>query len=381
MAYGDIGGLIATYEFDTDGATNCQIIHIDGGVYAIAYCDAGSQCHLQTLQIPTNGQLSDPYIDDLVVSVRDGIAPCIQWVAGNIYIIASRDAQFRNTMTTVEIATNGQITDTIKDFFNWATLSNTWHSWARRSNTIVALAFQGDSLHGFLYSIAIDAAGLIDKTPEDTLEFDTVLAQPGHILQVNAGVFALPYHGPNGHGWIKTFTLGPLGELPSLPIPELEFDTERAVVPWLTRVHEGIYAIPYQFTANHGKLCTLAITSGGVITATGFDPIEFDDTYCTKATSVHCGGNILAIAYTGPDLDGWLKTAQIAANGQITAPPLPSFEFDEGNGLEPSIIRIAGNVYAIAYTGADNDGFLKTVSIESPIEQPPDHSLMIGIGP
>lgn len=381
MAYGDIGTVQGTYEFDTSGATNCHIIHIDGDVYAIAYCDAGTQCHLQTLTIPSNGILTSPYIDDLVVNTRDGIAAQISRVSANIYIIAGRDSQFRCTMSTVEIATNGQITDPIKDSWAWVVVSQNWHAWARRSGTIVALAFSGSGMDGFLYSVAIDAAGLIDKTAEDILEFDTELALPGHIVQVNGGVFAIAYQGPAGDGWIKTFTLGLLGELPSLPIPLLEFETDISVAPWLTRVHEGIYAIPYKGPSNYGKICTVAITDVGVITASGFDPKEFNTTHCDNPSSVSCGGNFLAIAYAGPDLDGFLTTVEIAATGEITAGPYPTFEFDEANGLDPSIIRIAGNVYAIAYTGADGDGFLKTVTIESPPEHPADHSLMMGMGP
>ena len=67
--------------------------------------------------------------------------------------------------------------------------------------------------------------------------------------------------------------------------------------------------------------------------------------------------------YTGAGDDGFLKTVTIATDGQIMNSVIDTFEFDAVSGKDPSIISIADDVYAIAYEGNGSDGFLVTVTI------------------
>lgn len=77
---------------------------------------------------------------------------------------------------------------------------------------------------------------------------------------------------------------------------------------------------------------------------------------------VHIAGNIYAIAYMGPGDDGWLSTVSISDDG-LTLSLASSIEFDTVDGRNPRIIHIAGNIYAIAYTGPGWHGWLKTIGI------------------
>jgi hypothetical protein len=74
-------------------------------------------------------------------------------------------------------------------------------------------------------------------------------------------------------------------------------------------------------------------------------------------------GDIYAIPYEGAGDDGFLKTVDIASTGEIRDEELDTLEFDTSNGQTPDIIWIQGNVFAIAYEGIGTDGFLKTVTI------------------
>ncbi len=58
-----------------------------------------------------------------------------------------------------------------------------------------------------------------------------------------------------------------------------------------------------------------------------------------------------------------MKTVSIATNGDIGNTVIDSLEYDTSNGYEPDIVYISGNIYAIAYRGTGNDGYLKTISI------------------
>ena len=72
-------------------------------------------------------------------------------------------------------------------------------------------------------------------------------------------------------------------------------------------------------------------------------------------------------------LNGLTTTVTVTANvtgedgsaGDITDTVIDSLEFDTVYGHMPDIIHISDNIYAIAYRGNGNDGFLKTVAIAS----------------
>ncbi len=55
---------------------------------------------------------------------------------------------------------------------------------------------------------------------------------------------------------------------------------------------------------------------------------------------------------------------RIGTNGNIVNTVDDSLEFDTSTGCEPSIIHVDGVIYAIAYRGPDSDGFVKTIEID-----------------
>ena len=58
------------------------------------------------------------------------------------------------------------------------------------------------------------------------------------------------------------------------------------------------------------------ITSTGDI-GTNIDTYQFDALDCRTPDIFHVMSNIYAIAYEGPDADGWIKTVTIESNGDI----------------------------------------------------------------
>ena len=103
-----------------------------------------------------------------------------------------------------------------------------------------------------------------------------------------------------------------------------------------------------------------ATTMGG----TG-DTQEFDAVQGGETDIIHVSGDIYAIAYRGDGDDGFLKTVEISSAGAITDTVIDTLEFDTLNGWEPQIINIKGNTHAIAYRGDGDDGFLTTFAISS----------------
>ncbi len=104
-------------------------------------------------------------------------------------------------------------------------------------------------------------------------------------------------------------------------------------------------------------------TSPGAITDAMIDTLEFDASDCYYPDILHISGDIYAIAYRGSGNDGFLKTVEIAADGAITDAVIDTLEFDASDCYYPDILHISGDIYAIAYQGTGSDGFLKTVEI------------------
>jgi hypothetical protein len=69
-----------------------------------------------------------------------------------------------------------------------------------------------------------------------------------------------------------------------------------------------------------------------------------------------------AIAYRGNSNKGYIVTVPISSVGVISAVK-NTFTLDNSACYEPDIIYVTGNYYAIAYRGGSNVGYLKTVPI------------------
>ena len=131
--------------------------------------------------------------------------------------------------------------------------------------------------------------------------------------------------------------------------------------PNIIHVSGNVYAIAYSGDHDDGYVKTVEVETDGQITDAEIDSMEFDTDTGKDPNIIHVSGNVFAIAYTGKGSDGFLETVEIATDGQITDVVIEALEFDTSAGIKPNIIHVSGNVYAIAYTGKGNDGFVKTV--------------------
>jgi len=80
---------------------------------------------------------------------------------------------------------------------------------------------------------------------------------------------------------------------------------------------------------------------------------------------VQVNSTIFAIAYQGDGDDGFIKTLEISSSGAITDTAVDTIEFNTIQGMAPAIINVAGNTYALAYQGDGDDGFVITLAVSS----------------
>ena len=355
--------IIDTLEFDTFGK-DTTIIHVNGDVYAIVYRGYGNDGFLKTVEIANNGQITDSVVDTLEFDTSSGYEPKITHVDGDVYAICYQGSYSDGFIKTVEIAANGDITNTIIDTQEFGAFRCYYPNILHVNEDVYVVVYRGYDDDGFLKTVKIADDGTITNKVIDTLEFDKSSCYYPSIIHINGDVYAIAYTGSGSDGFLKTVRIGDNGKITNIVIDTLEFDTSYGYEPSIIHTNGDIYAIAYTGPGSDGFLKTVEIAGNGMITDGVIDTLEFDTSYARYSDIVHVyGGTIYAVAYMGPSSDGFLKTVEIASNGTITDGVIDTLEFDTSYCYEPKIIHISGGIYAIAYTGRSSDGFLKTLRI------------------
>lgn len=207
--------------------------------------------------------------------------------------------------------------------------------------------------------------GTINKSLIDSLEFDTSDGRDNFIIHVAGNVYAVAYRGSGNDGFINTMEILPDGSISNSRIDYLEFDTSSGYEPSVINVSGDVYAIAYRGSGNDGFVRTVSINSSGQISNSIIDSLEFDTSNGYYPKIIKVGDGMFAVAYMGSGNDGFISTISINASGAIGNSVIDTYEFDTVNGSYPDIINISGTVYAITYTGNGNDGFVVTLNIST----------------
>ncbi|MCP4713575.1 MAG: hypothetical protein GY868_00540, partial [Deltaproteobacteria bacterium] len=364
---GTILAEVDTLEFDTDDGGNPDIIHISGDVYAIAYTGASSDGWLKTVSISSDGTISSTIVDSYEFDTSRGEEPAIINVSGDTYAIAYRGNLSDGWLRTLDISAAGAISAIGgSDSHEFDSDDGDTPDILNVSGDIFAIVHRGNSNDGWLRTVDISAAGVISAVGgSDVYEYDISDGYDPDIIHIVNDIFAVAYRGDRDDGWMKTVQVSSSGVITPADVDSFEFDTDTGYEPCLLHKSGDIYIVAYRGDAYDGWLRSLDISSAGSISAVGgSDTYEFDASDGYEPVIVQVSGDIYAVAYRGPDDDGWLKTVNISDSGAITQSTISSYEFDANEANLPDMVHVSGNVFAIAYEGLDGVGWLKTVTIK-----------------
>lgn len=359
--------IIDSYEFDTSACYDPSILRIYGDFYAIAYRGAYDDGLLKTVQIANNGTISKPVIDYAEFGIFDFQQPDIIQISDNIYALAFRGFDNDGYLRTVEIASDGQINDSIINSFKFHSGQILDPMIIHISGEFYAIAYSDyqSSWHGFLKTVRINSFGYIIGGVIDSLEFETTQGIRPAIVHVSGDVYAITYRGPSDYGYVKTVNIFSNGQISTIAMASATqtFVASTCYYPDIIHASGEVYAIAYTGSGWDGYLKTVKIANDGAITTTGMDTLEFDTSYCVFSNIINVTADVYGIAYTGPSNDGYVKTVRIDNNGMIVGGVIDTLEFDTSHGYRPDIIHIKGRVYAIVHAGSGWDGYVKTLRI------------------
>ena len=163
-------------------------------------------------------------------------------------------------------------------------------------------------------------------------------------------------------GRAQLFSAAGSTELGNAPADTFEFDPADGTFADIVPVSGSVYAIAYQGSGSDGFIKTISIDSLGTIGSI-IDSFEFNATDGQQPDLIHVSGDVFAVAYRGPDSDGFVNTISIDSSGNIGS-VIDSLEFDTSSGSTPSIVHVSGTVYAVAYSGPGSDGWLAAFTID-----------------
>ena len=216
-----------------------------------------------------------------------------------------------------------------------------------------------------------------------SLEHDARQGQYNSLVQVDSDTYALAYEGKDSDGFISTFTISSDGTS-IVEVDTLEHHTDRAWYSSLVQVDSDTYALAYEGGADKdGYISTFTIDSDGTITpiriqdhashASASANLEHDTTNGGYNSLVQVDSDTYALAYKGADNDGYISTFTISSSGDITAVKTQSegnnLEHDTGNGTHNSLLQIDSDTYALAYTSGQKDGWIMTFTIPEEEEE------------
>jgi hypothetical protein len=360
---GDISDeVIDTLEFDIHNCWTPSIISVSSDVFAIAYWGFFNG-YLKTVRIDADGQIDDTIIDTITFQSWSGWAPYIIHISGDIYAVAYRGFWLDGYIKTIRITSDGQIDDSIIDTFQFDNSIGWQPIVIHVSSDIYAIVYWGFYDDGLINTIQIAPNGQITDSIIDTLEFDNIYGWNPTFLHISGNIFAVFYRGEGYDGFVKTIEIAPDGQISDSVIDTLEFDNASGQEPSVTHVADDIYAIAYRGPYDDGFVKTIQIAADGQIADSVIDTLEFDDVEGQEPNIIPVADDIYVIAYRGPYDDGFVKTVQIAADGQIDDSVIDTLEFDDISGCAPSIVSVTSEIYAIAYRGRANDGYLTTIQI------------------
>lgn len=456
------------FEFDTTNGKNPDIIPIANDIYAIAYSGSADRGRIVTVRISGTGSIQQSLVGGPFQFDNTGITPELVKVFGstNVYAVVYEASGTDGTIKTLTINSTGTSIGPIIQTFVFESDDARTPDVVHLGADVYGIVYEGDASDGYIVTVSINSTGTSMAIFDPVLEFDTVTTFNPIIRHLSGTIYAVVYESNGQKGTIKTFDLDITP--PPLPVSDIKANGSdgpislpfggSATISWtssdatscsvspcppgppnpgsctdLNNAGRGTGSLTssqtYTLTCtgpggtvpdsvtinvapppqcsdkkdNDGDTlidypddpgcasaaddnekddppppvvsvdCGLRFSDGITTTRVACEPISsgafpglntfiYDSARGINPDIIHVSGDVYAVAYTQDGDDGFLKTVTITPTGDI-GPVIGTLEFDTSHGVDPDIIHVSGDVFAIAYTGPGDDGFIKTVNI------------------
>ena len=195
-----------------------------------------------------------------------------------------------------------------------------------------------------------------------SLEHETEMGRHNSIVQVDSDTYALAYSDENEKGWIATFTISSNGSSIT-EIASLKHNNSQGLYNSLVQVDSDTYLLAYTGPDNDGFISSFTISSDGT-SITEIAQLEHQTSHAEYNSLVQVDSDTYALAYSGPNIDGFITTFTVPTNGSSIT-EVATIEHNTSDASYNSLIQVDSDTYVLAYSGTNEDGFIATFSISS----------------
>jgi hypothetical protein len=356
MATGDIGAVIDTLTFDAVHGYQPSLVHVAGDIYAVAYQGPDNDGWIKTFEIDAAGEIGAATISSREFDAAHCAEPCLIHVSGTVFAVAYQGFEEDGWLATVTINAAGTISAVV-DSFELDVQTGTHFRILKIADTVIAGVFRHYNFNNLeIFSIGIDAAGNIDAGKIDSLEVGDGFVPDPDIVHVTGTIYAIAYRSDASTGKLCTINITAAGLIDAAVIDTTEFEAGDCNL-FKLECYGSVVVVVYPLIADgDGWMKTATVDALGNISAAAIDSFEFDTVLCAVPDILYIADNIFAVAYPGGLHPGALQTIEVDAAGNITEPAVDTAQFAAFCGNDVSILKVAANVYAIAYGGSDATG-------------------------
>ena len=341
-----------------------DVIHVSGNVFAVVYRDQAEIGVLKTVNIASDGTITED-IHNNSLSVSDKCYwPKIVKVTDDIYMIAfiqsSINPKFAN-LRTVRMLDNGT-TGPVLGSHTFGAKEVYDHCLIRISDNVTALVYRDKDDAGVIKTMTVSENGTIINLDNlnSSFIFESINCYEPNIKRLSGNIYGIVYRGIDNLGYLKTVEITDNGVVSDHVIDTLVFDSiNRTYNPQITHISGNIYGVVYRAETKNGILTTVEISNEGNITDQIIDSLLYETDYSELPKITHMHNDIYIIAYQSDQTDGYIVEIGITPDGYISNNVLSKYKFNTGknyHGLEPDIIRVTDNIFGVAFRSGSELG-------------------------
>jgi len=300
-------------------------------------------------------------VGDIIESLTGfGYTPYVIHVSGTIYAVMSEDQGKIGRLFTVNISDLGEIERIQNVTLGRSTAQKTLRPMITQiSEELCLISYNDQDGYIHLTTYFIFNNGSIKYTGNEKICKDYQIAQDPNTpnrpsqLKINENICAIAYWGKNNIGVLKTLSISSNGNIKyvhNTTYPNTYFE------PYLVYVTGDVYALAFRNVSNYGIIKTFKINSTGSIIP--IDEKVYSNTQLAyQPCLIKVSGDVFAIAYRNDLGYGYVKIIRISSNGIVNlSNEMKIFENTAGECYNPCLIHAVDDKYIIVYSSSDNSG-------------------------
>ena len=319
-----------------------------------------TQAYIRTNAMPSPfviSKLSDPWLE---FDPAEGMEPALCQIDTMHYLCAYA-GPLGDGWAVVLTVDNGNWTITRETPFEYDTQRGNTPALCQIDATHYLCTYTGMGVDGWAVVLTVDT-GNWTISKETPFEYDTSNGEAPALYKIDNTHYLCAYGGSGSDGWVNILKVD-TGNWTITEEYDFEFDPSSGQNPALTQIDQTHYLCAYKGLGEVGWAFVLTIDTGNW-TISKETPFEFDTSNGERSALYRIDNTHYLCTYEGLGSDGWANILKVdTSNWTITKEY--ELEYDENEGLAPSLAQIDQNNYLCAYGGVGGQAVAVVLNVDT----------------